>query len=436
MTPRTQGRPAHFVAWLIGERLVRGTVTVVALAAVARHLAPAGFGVLNFANAVVGLMVPLAQLGLDTILVRDLVRYPARTGVLLGTSFVLRAAAGAAFAALIVSASHFSKVIGTAQPALGPMSLIIIVQAGEVVDCWFRSRVQSRAVVIIRGSVIVIGAGVKLVLVAAGAGLVAFAWVYTAEAAVYALGLVVYSRRSRDRTPPWEFDGAAALRLVREGSGFAVAGFLGALALRVDQIAVAGMLGDTASGLYYGALRLMEIPIFVATTTAASLFPALAIAEDDPVMHARLETVFGLMSAIAWLTAIGASVSGPWLIPLLLGDAYRASWPVFMIQGWASLFFFSGMIRANYLALRSAPGTLVLVAVVTLGTQILMNYILVPRFGISGAAMAFLVSQLFSAFVLPLVLAPLRPCLAPQMRSLLAPWRPSQWKGFIAAISG
>lgn len=436
MTPRTQGRPAHFVAWLIGERLVRGTVTVVALAAVARHLAPAGFGVLNFANAVVGLMVPLAQLGLDTILVRDLVRYPARTGVLLGTSFVLRAAAGAVFAALIVSASHFSKVIGTAQPALGPMSLIIIVQAGEVVDCWFRSRVQSRALVIIRGSVIVIGAGVKLALVAAGAGLVAFAWVYTAEAAVYALGLVVYSRRSRDCTPPWEFDGAAALRLIREGSGFAVAGFLGALALRVDQIAVAGMLGDTASGLYYGALRLMEIPIFVATTTAASLFPALAIAEDDPVMHARLETVFGLMSAIAWLTAIGASVSGPWLIPLLLGDAYRASWPVFMIQGWASLFFFSSLIRANYLALRSAPGTLVLVAVVTLGTQILMNYILVPRFGISGAAMAFLVSQLFSAWVLPLILPPLRPCLAPQMRSLLAPWRPSQWKGFIAAISG
>ena len=46
------------------------------------------------------------------------------------------------------------------------MSLILVSQAGEVADCWFRSRVQSRAVVIIRGSVIVAGAGVKLVLVA------------------------------------------------------------------------------------------------------------------------------------------------------------------------------------------------------------------------------------------------------------------------------
>jgi PST family polysaccharide transporter len=435
MKPRIQGRPAHFVAWLIGERLVRGTVTVVALAAVARHLAPAGFGVLNFSNALVTLMIPLAQLGLDTILVRDLVRQPGRTGALLGTSFVLRALAGAIFAGLIVSISHYSKVVGAAQPALGPMSLIIVIQAGEVADCWFRSRVQSRTVVVIRGSVIVVGAGVKLLLVAAGAGLVAFAWVYTVEAAAIVGGFVIASRWGRDRTPRWEFDGATALKLVREGSGFAVAGFLGGLALRVDQIAVAGMLGDSASGLYYGALRLMEIPIFIATTTAASLFPTLAIAEDDPAMHERLEMVFGLMSAIAWLTAIGSSIVGPWLIPMLLGEAYRAAWPVLMIQGWASLFYFSGLIRANYLALRSAPGTLTLVAALTLGTQILLNYALVPRFGISGAAMAFLVSQVFSAWALPLILPTLRPCLLPQLRSLFAPWQPRRWREFVAAVS-
>jgi O-antigen/teichoic acid export membrane protein len=436
MTQRDQGRPAHFVAWLVGERLVRGTVTVLALAAVARHLAPAGFGVLNFSNAVVSLMIPLAQLGLDTVLVRELVRFPARTGVLLGTSFAVRVLAGAVFAALIVGVSHISHVVGAAQPALNPMSLIIIVQAGEVADCWFRSRVHSRTVVVIRGSVIVAGAGVKLALVAAGAGLVAFAWVYTLEASAFVIGLLIFSRRGPNRTPPWEFDGATAVRLLREGLGFAVAGFLGGVALRVDQIAVAGMLGDSASGLYYGALRLMEIPIFIASTTAASLFPALAVAGDDPAMHSRLETVFGLMSAIAWVTAIGATVAGPWLIPLLLGDAYRSAWPVFTIQGWASLFYFSGLIRANYLALRSAPGTQVIVATLTLGSQIMLNYVLVPRFGISGAATAFLASQFFSAWVLPLVLRPLHPCLRPQLRSLIAPWRPSQWKGFIAAVSG
>jgi PST family polysaccharide transporter len=436
MSARSQGRPAHFVAWLIGERVVRGAVTVVALAAVARHLAPARFGVLNFALAVVSLATPLAQLGLDSILVRDLVRLPSRTGVLLGTSFALRLAAGVVVGATLILASHFSSVIGAAQPALGPLSLILAAQAGEVADCWFRSRVQSRIVVVIRGSVIVCGALTKLALVALGAGLVAFAWVYMVEAAAFVTGLVICSRRGRDHTPPWSFEGSVALGLLREGWGFALAGFLGALAIRVDQIAVAGMLGDSAAGLYYGALRLMEVPIFVASVTAASLFPGLAIADEDPVMHARLETVFGLMSAIAWLTAIGASIAGPWLIPVLLGNAYRGAWPVLVIHGWAALFFFSGMIRANYLALRSAPGTQAIAAAMALGIQVLLNTMLVRRFGISGAALSFLFTQLFGAWLLPLLLPPLRPCLLPQLRGLLAPWQPRRWREFVAAVNG
>lgn len=436
MSTERKGRPAHFVAWLVGERIVRGAVTVIALAAVARHLAPAGFGILNFALAVVGLATPLAQLGLDTVLVRDLVRHPSRNGVLLGTSFAIRLAAGSVLALALAGLSRFTNVLDAAQPALIPMTLILVAQAWEVADCWFRSRVQSRAVVVIRGSVIVVGAVVKLVLVAHGAGITAFAWVYTVEAAAFALGVTVCSRMMPEHAPAWKFEAATALALVREAGGFALAGFLAAFAVRMDQIAVAGMLGDAAAGLYYGALRLMELPILVATATAASLFPALAVAEDDPVMHARLEVVFGLISLIAWVTALGATVTGPWLIPALLGNAYRDAWPVLVIHGWAALFYFSGFIRANYLALRRAPGAQAIAAGSALVVQVLANFALVPRYGIAGAAMAFLLTQLFNAWIIPLLIPPLRPCIALQARGLVSPWRPSKWREFVAAAGG
>ena len=316
------------------------------------------------------------------------------------------------------------------------MTLILVAQAGEVADCWFRSRVQSRAVVVIRGSVIVAGAGVKLALVAAGAGITAFAWVYSAEAAAFVILLIACSRMVRDRAPAWRFDGATAVELVREGWGFALAGFLAALAVRMDQVAVAGILGDAAAGLYYGALRLMEFPVLVATATAASLFPALAVADEDPVMHAKLETVFGLIALISWVTAIGATITGAWLIPAVLGNAYRGSWPVFAIQGWASLFYFSGFVRANYLALRRAPGAQAVAAGMALGVQVVFNALLVPRLGITGAALAFLMTQVFNAWILPLLLPPLRPCLALQARGLLAPWIPSKWRDFLHAANG
>jgi O-antigen/teichoic acid export membrane protein len=153
-------------------------------------------------------------------------------------------------------------------------------------------------------------------------------------------------------------------------------------------------------------------------------------------MHERLETVFGLVSLISWVTAIGATVTGPWLIPIVLGGAYRAAWPVFAIQGWASLFYFSGFVRSNYLALRRAPGAQAVAALAALGVQVLCNYALVPRLGISGAATAFLLTQVFNAWLLPLLLPQLRPCLALQARGLVAPWRRGSWRKFLVAANG
>jgi PST family polysaccharide transporter len=153
-------------------------------------------------------------------------------------------------------------------------------------------------------------------------------------------------------------------------------------------------------------------------------------------MHARLETVFGLISLVSWATAIGATLTGPWLVPLVLGGAYRAAWPVLVIHGWASLFYYSGLVRANYLALRNAPGAQALAAGAALGVQVLLNALLVPRFALAGAATAFLATQVFNAWILPLALPPLRPCLGPQARGLVAPWRPGSWRGFLRAALG
>jgi PST family polysaccharide transporter len=436
MSEHRTGRPVHYVAWLVVERVVRGIATMAALAAVARYLSPAGFGVLNFANALIVLVVPLAQLGLDTVLVRELVKRPSSTGALMGTSFVLRLAGGVACAAALLGGSHYSSILRAAQPALGPMSLIAVVQAGEVVDCWFRSRVLSRTVVIVRGSVVIVGAAAKLALVAAGAGLVAFAWVYAVEAAAVVVGLYACVWHEDKHIGGWSFSLPLARELVGKGWGFALAAFVAGLSTRVDQIAVTGLLGDSAAGLYYGALRLIEPAIYVATVTVTALFPTLASSDEDLDFKGKLEGVFGIMSALAWMTAIGTTLIAAWVTPLLLGRAYHAAWPVLVIQAWATLFSFAGMVRGSYLTVRHAPGTLLAASLAALAIQVALNHYLVPAAGIAGAALAFLATQLAGTWLVPLALPALRPCLASQARGFLAPWRPSRWRSLLSIVHG
>jgi len=417
------GRPIHFVAWLVGERLVRSVVTAVVLAAVARHLAPAGFGVLNFALAVVGVAMPLAQLGLEGVLVRELVRRPADAGALLGSAAVLRLAVGAA---CLVAIEAFALVprFAAARGALAVAGLLLLVQAAEVTDLWFRRRVESRPAAIARLSALLGGAALKLALVAAGAGVVAFVVVQVLEAVFFVGGLAWAYARGDEKGPAWRWDPATARALWREGRGFALGALVGSLALRVDQFAVSGWLGAADTGRYFAALRLIELPTFVATTAAASLLPALAA----DVGRTTLARNFAVLSALGWLTALGATLAGPWLVPRFFGPDYAAATPILILQAWACLPLFTGLVRAQYLAVHSAPGTQLATAMLTLAGQGVLNFVLVPWLGLTGAACAFLLTQLASAWLFPLLLPALRPCLKPQWLALREAWKPNFWR--------
>ena len=77
-------------SWLFFERVFRmGTALAIAIY-VARFLGPDKFGLLQYAKGFVGIFAVFVSLGLDSIIVRDLVRYPEKKDQLLGTTFGLK----------------------------------------------------------------------------------------------------------------------------------------------------------------------------------------------------------------------------------------------------------------------------------------------------------------------------------------------------------
>ncbi len=79
-------------SWLLGERILRMIVSLFVGIYVARYLGPERFGLLSYANSFVGLFTAIATLGLDGIVVRELVKLPRQRDKLLGTSFLLKVA--------------------------------------------------------------------------------------------------------------------------------------------------------------------------------------------------------------------------------------------------------------------------------------------------------------------------------------------------------
>ena len=80
--------------WLLADRLLRMFPALVVGAWVARHLGSGRYGVLAYAIALLAFVTPLAMLGLEAIVVRDVTQDAAKAPRILGTALFLRIAAG------------------------------------------------------------------------------------------------------------------------------------------------------------------------------------------------------------------------------------------------------------------------------------------------------------------------------------------------------
>lgn len=420
------GAPTRFVGWLLVERLVRALIGIVVMGVLARTLGPEGFGSINAALALVAVFMPLATLGLDILIVRDLVQKPSLPGTLLGTAVALRVGLGA-FACLLLILGGGLELTRVPLEVIAPCALILLLQAGDVPDLWFRHLVRSGPTVAARLVVIGLGGIIKVILAHNGAGPAVIAWVIAAETALFVGLLHGLYRRDTAGRHVWRWDRSVALRWARQGWGHTLAAIVGGLSFRFDQLAVMHYLGEQEVGYYFAAMRLLEIPFFFAAAVTAALMPALAAAAQRDDWRARLDLNLRVASLLAWLSAIGATLGGGFAIRLIFGPDYAAAGLVVAIYAWGFLGWFTGLIRVQYLTLWPAPRLHAALAGLTLIVQAAGSLWLVPRWGLAGAAVAFAVTQWLVGLIVPWLTPALRPLARMQTRALFVVWHPRHW---------
>lgn len=426
-------QPLQNVAWLVGERIGRAALTATVLACVARHLEPAGFGRLNFALTTVLIAQALAFFGLEGVVVNELVRQPDRTGAILGTAVRLRLLSGAATALALNGIAWAAPSLRADAGLLGIMSLMLLLQPAEVVDLWFQRHLDSRRTVVSRLVAIVAGATLKLWLVAANAPLTAFAWALVADAVFVAICLTWAARRSAHSSGPWVWDPGLARFFLRRGAPLAIAALASTLTLRLDQVLVRQWLGETEAGLYFASARLIELASFAGAAVVISLFPGLSAshARSPEEFRARLDPFFGVLSALGWITALGCTLAGPWVIDILYGPAYAGAAAILAWQGWACLLALNSLARGSFILLSASTFLPLATAGLHVITLFGAAFFLVPRWGTPGAAAALVVANLVSGLLLTLLFPPLRICFPAQLRGLAIVFTPGRWRGLI-----
>ncbi|WP_218079622.1 flippase [Anthocerotibacter panamensis] len=387
--------------WLFSDRILRMIASVLVGVWIARYLGTRNFGLFSYASAFVALFSTFASLGLESIVVRDIVRYPNLKNEILGTAFVLRFIGGVL--TLLSSVIAISLMRGNDTLAIFLVALIAassIFQAFDTIDFWFQSQVCSKKTLIAKNTAFLFVAVGKVFLIQIQAPLLVFGWLSLVETILAAIGLVIVYCVDGSSPMDWCVSKSRMRQLLRDSWPIALSGLAIMIYMRIDQLMLGHFLGDRAVGIYSAAIRISEVFYFIPTAIVSSIFPSIIEVRqrDKDEYYERLKKLFTSMVWLAIAVSIILTIFGNSIVILLFGDSYSGSTPILLIHVWSSVFVFLGVSQGPWNVAENLTKLSLQRAIIGALINVGLNLILIPTLGGIGAAIATLISYSVSAF--------------------------------------
>jgi O-antigen/teichoic acid export membrane protein len=237
-------------------------------------------------------------------------------------------------------------------------------------------------------------AGATLILFVTGAGSLASITAAWSLSSIL-VGAVCVVLALRALGPPERDlgDGSPPARL----AGFALRGWFGSMSpletFRLDQLVVGLVVSPAALGLYVVGGSFANLPRFVAQSLGSVAFPSVAAEPDQAAARRALWRWVGAGTAACAAVVAVLAAACPVLLPLLFGEAFRPA--VVITQLLLVGAFLTGVRRVLADGLRGLgqPGAGTVAELATWAALVAALAVLVPPFGVTGAAFGFVLSS-------------------------------------------
>lgn len=391
-----QGFMKYFknTSWLLGEKILRMVVGLFVGIWIARYLGPEQFGLLSYAQSFVGLFTAIATLGLDGIVIRELVKDESKRDALLGTAFFLKVIGAIAVLLVLAIAINFTSNDNFTNILIFIIASATIFQSFNVIDFYFQSKVLSRYVVYANVISLLISSIVKVTLLLNNAPLIAFAWVILFDSVILALGFLYFYFHNQLSIKNWKFSKEMAYALLKDSWPLMLSGMIISIYMKIDQVMIKEMLNNEAVGQYAAALRLSQAWYFIPVILVKSLTPALINARKTSYAEYenRYQSLYNLLVRLTIIVSIVITFTSEKIILILFNEQYLMASEILTVHIWSSIFVSIGVAFNTWLVIENYVKKTFYRSLLGVISNILLNYILIHKYGVLGAAYASLIS--------------------------------------------
>lgn len=382
--------------WLFSGQLVSRALRAVIVVAAARTLGASSWGAFSYALGIATFLTTFSDIGVNALITKETARNPERKRAYLATALAVKLVLIAVLLAGVFIALPYLTNIPESR-ALLPILIFVFVfdtlreLGASLARALEKMQIEAGLQLLTNFAITALG----IVLLLRFRTSMALAAAYVAGSGIGAIAMFVTLRehfrgflRCVERT--------LVRPILVTAWPFGLMSLMGTIALNTDIVMLGWMRTAEEVGYYSAAQKLIYLLYVLPGLVAASIFPLTSrLAHADPPRAKLLieRAAAGLILAAATLAAIGI-LGAPLIIHLFFGEAYAAAIPAFRILMLTLLIVYPSILVGNTLFAYDETKSFARFVAVSAASNVALNFMLIPWWGIEGAALATIGSQL------------------------------------------
>ena len=382
-------------SWMMVEHALKIIFGLSVSIYLVRYLGPSDYGLLSYALSLTGIVSPFATLGIDAILLREVIKDIKNERNLLYTAQLLKLGAGLTLTVVIISSLYILKKDAILIIIVAILMLGIILDALNVYKEYIVAVNKMRFLAFAGISSLVIANLLKLGLLIVGALVVWFAFAIFFSKLVNVLSLrYLYKKNSLEKNA--KFSLRIARDMLKDSWPLIFTSFTGIIFMYADQLIIEYYYGYESVGIYAASVRLLLFFMVIPSVISNMIYPAVIKLFDNNSKNyfiARMEIIYFYHFVGALILICMFSFLGDQIVSFLYGESYVGAGLILRTYSFTFVFVFFNPMNNKLLMIENLQKLMLLRNFIGLVFNLGLNLILVPKTGMVGASIATVLSQ-------------------------------------------
>ncbi|MBE6781141.1 MAG: flippase [Ruminococcaceae bacterium] len=406
-----KNKTAKNAGWIIGEKIVQMVVSLLVGILTTRYLGPSNYGLISYANSFTAFFAAFCTLGINSLMVKELVDNDEDEGKVIGTSIVLRAVASLlSVITIILSVSLIDYGESTTIAVVALCSLGLFFHVFDAFKYWFQRRLQSKFTVIAAFVAYLITATYRVILLITGSSVIWFALATSVDYVCLAILLFIFYKKNNG--PKMSFSWSYGKDLFSRSKHFILASLMVSIYAQTDKLMLKQMIGSEDVGFYASATTINGMWCFILAAIIDSVYPSIMEAHkagNEEEFNRKNRQLYAIIFYVSMGAAVLFNIFAELVIFILYGREFLPSAMPLRIICWYTAFSYLGVARNAWIVSKNVQKHLIKIYAAAAVANVILNVTLIPLLGASGAALASLMAQVLTGFVLPFFIKDLRP---------------------------